>query len=372
MKFEVREEIDRLLEKLPGEVHLDLSEAAVRLKGEPLLKQKIENLLTGHHNGERILQELFGCGPLTPLLTDEAVTEIIVNGPNAIWFERDGRFFRHEDHFHSSFTLSQFVQLICLESRLRIDLNQPFSDGLWRGLRVHLAQAPLADRAFSICLRRHPANTWTLATLAEVEWATSEEIELLRRLLRERWNLMVIGPTGAGKTSVLAALLADLPANERVIVIEDTDEIHVPNEASLKLLTRVDSQRILRDFDASDLVRQSLRMRPARLVLGEVRGGEAKDLLLALSTGHSGSLGSLHAATAKQALLRLEMLVQMGAPQWRYETVRQLIHASLHALVVVEIKNGRRRLEGVYQICALEKIGFLLEKMGAPGAPISN
>ncbi len=243
-----------------------------------------------------------------------------------------------------------------------MDLNQPFADGVWRGLRVHLAQAPLVDRCYSICLRRHPAYAWTLARLHENDWACGPKVEALKKLLRDRWNMMVVGPTGSGKTSVISALLGELK-DDRVVIIEDTDEIHCPNSLSTKLLTRTDSQHVLRDFGQSELVRQSLRMRPSRLVVGEVRGGEAKDLLLALSTGHSGSLGSLHASSARQALLRLEMLVQMGAPEWGRETVRQLIHSSLNALVVVEINQGKRRLEGIYKICALEKIGFLLEKI---------
>lgn len=363
MNCEIRSEFDRLLQTLPSEIQMDLSDAKVRFGVERSIRQKVETMLAESKHQKRILHELFDCGPLVPLIQDETITEIIVNGPASIWFERGGRFFRHDDEFISAFTLSQLVQLICLESRLKLDLNQAFADGTWRGMRVHLAQFPLVDAPHAICLRRHPRQRWTLDGLLEIGWASHEHIRRLQEILDQRWNFLVVGTTGSGKTSVLSALLAGLPESERVVVIEDTDEIRVPNSFSTKLLTRTDLQSALKNYDQSDLVRQSLRMRPARLVVGEVRGGEAKDLLLALSTGHTGSLGTLHASTARQALLRLEMLVQMGAPDWSLDTVRQLILLSLNALVLVEMKDGTRKLEGIYKICSLEKCGFLLEKV---------
>lgn len=358
---ELKNDVDTLLERLPREIHLDLTEATVRLHQDLTVKKRVEELIQTHPARQRILDELFDCGPLGPLLQDEEVTEIIVNGPESIWYEKGGHFVQHDDRFHSAFTLSQFVQMICLEARIRLDLNQPFADGVWRGLRTHLAQFPLVNCSHSICFRRHPVQRWTLTKLIEEGWATDEQFGQMLRLLQERRNFLIVGPTGAGKTSVLSALLTELPRNERSIVIEDTDEIKIANELSAKLLTRAPSGT-LRAYDQTELVKQSLRMRPSRLIIGEVRGGEAKDLLLALSTGHSGSIGTLHASSARQALLRLEMLVQIGAPEWSLDTIRKLILLSLDYLVVVEMKNGNRLLEGVYKICSLEKVGFLLER----------
>jgi pilus assembly protein CpaF len=359
---EIKTDVEDLLQRLPGEIQLDLSEAAARFHQDHSVKKRVEELVRTHPARQRILDELFDCGPLAPLLQDEEITEILVNGHEAIWFEKDGRFFRHDDVFHSAFTLSQFVQMICLQSRLRLDLNLPFADGLWRGMRVHLAQFPLVHCSHTICLRRHPRQRWMLTKLMEQGWASDEQFGHALRLLQERRNFLIVGPTGSGKTSVLSALLGELPLSERSIVIEDTDEIKIANDVSTKLLTRPSTLNSLRSFDQADLVKQSLRMRPSRLIIGEVRGGEAKDLLLALSTGHSGSMGTLHASSARQALLRLEMLVQIGAPEWSLDTIRKLILLSLDYLVVVEIKDGKRRLEGIYKICSLEKIGFLLEK----------
>lgn len=366
MICDLRKDLESLLERIPAEMRLDLSETTERFQGDVTVKKRMEDLLKIHPERDRILEELFGCGPLQKLLDDENVTEIIVNGPDAIWFETAGRFHRHDDVFLSPFTLSQFVQKICMESRLRLDLNQPFADGSWRGLRVHLAQAPLVSVPHSICLRRHPRYQWTLERLMQNNWASPCDLEILTSLLRMRKNFLVVGPTGAGKTSVLSALLAELEPIDRAIVIEDTDEIQVGHDLSTKMLVRRESLGALKAYDQAELVKQSLRMRPHRLIVGEVRGGEAKDLLLALSTGHAGSLGTLHAHSPRQALLRLEMLVQMGAPEWSLDTIRKLILLSVDALVMIDMQAGHRRLEGIYKICSLEKVGFLIEKMTAP------
>jgi len=360
---DLQKDMESLLARLPNEIRLDLGEARVQFRDDNSVKSKVRELLAVHPRGVRLFEELFDCGPLLALLNDEEISEIVINGPSSIWFEKAGQFYRHDDIFLSDFTLSRFVQLICSESRLKLDLNQPFSDGTWRGLRVHLAQFPLVDRSHSICLRRHPKQRWTLQEFENRNWASEKDFTKLRKLLEERKNFLLIGPTGSGKTSVLSALLNTLPENERVVIIEDTSEIQVPNAFSTKMLARRDGTGTLRGFDQAELVKQSLRMRPSRLVVGEVRGGEAKDLLLALSTGHSGSLGTLHAHSARQALLRLEMLVQMGAPEWSLETIRKLILLSLDALIIVEMKDGKRQLEGIYKICSLEKVGFLIEKI---------
>jgi pilus assembly protein CpaF len=295
-------------------------------------------------------------------LSDELVQEIVVNGPDDIWFEKQSGFHRLPDRFLSDLTYKNFVDRLAAEAAVKIDLAQPFADGRWRGFRLHLACAPLSHCSYHITLRRLPDHPWTLARLEAAGWCDPDQTALLRRLVRERRNTLVIGPTGSGKTSVLGACLREVAANERVVVIEDTDELPRPNSASTKLLTRVHGPS-LPEVSLADLVRQSLRMRPFRLAVGEVRGSEAKDLLLALATGHSGSWGTLHAADARQALLRLEMLIQMGAPQWSLQAVRQLLHLSVEALIVCAHENGHRRLEGVYRVAALESIGLLLEPM---------
>ncbi len=312
---------------------------------------------------ERMEQEFFGLGPLVELIDDKSIQEIVVNGADEIWFERQGLFSRHMDPFLSEQTFKNFVDRLCASAQIKVDLAAPFVDGRWRDFRVHLGCAPLTHCHFHLTLRRLPENPWTLSQLVDAGWSNQEQAKVLSSLIESRKNVLFLGPTGCGKTTVLGACLKELPKNERVVILEDTDELPRPNSASTKLLTRANACASLPEITLSDLVRQSLRMRPFRIVMGEVRGGEAKDLLLALATGHSGSLGTLHASEARQALLRLEMLVQLGAPQWNVQAIRQLIQLSVEALVVCGYSGGHRRLQGIFKVAALESFGFLLEPL---------
>lgn len=312
---------------------------------------------------DRLKREFFDVGPLEGLLNDPNVTEITVNGREQIWFEKLGHFQKLDDCFLTDSSFKNFIDRLSSEAGVQADLARPFADGRWRGFRAHLVCSPLSNESYHLTLRRLKSDPWTLSKLEAVGWATSSQFTLLRSLLESRQNLMIIGPTGSGKTSVLSACLKSLASDERVVVLEDTDELPVPNAASTKLLSRPLPAPGLSEVTLGDLVRQSLRMRPERLVVGEVRGGEAKDLLLALATGHTGSMGTLHAGDPRQALLRLEMLVQMGAPQWQVSAVRQLILLSVNAIVVCTNKNGHRVLEGIHKVAALESFGFLLEPL---------
>jgi pilus assembly protein CpaF len=311
----------------------------------------------------RLEQEFFGLGPLTGLAEDKSIQEIVVNGAREIWFERAGVFARLEDKFLSELTFKNFIDRLCAGAQMKVDLAQPFADGRWLDFRVHLGCAPLTHCHYHLTLRRLPENPWTLAQLVKAGWTSEEKMGVLRGLIEQKKNVLFLGPTGCGKTTVLGACLKELSENERVVILEDTDELPRPNSASTKLLTRNQACAALPEVTLTDLVRQSLRMRPFRIVMGEVRGGEAKDLLLALATGHSGSLGTLHASEARQALLRLEMLVQLGAPQWSVQAIRQLIQLSVDALVVCGNSGGHRCLEGMFKVAALESFGFLLEPL---------
>jgi pilus assembly protein CpaF len=310
----------------------------------------------------RLLSEFFGCGPLDALLESDC-TEIIVNGRDSIWFERDGFLKRHSDIFYSPLSYRNFISRMSRDASMVASLDCPFADGRWRDMRVHLIIPPASGDEAVITLRRHPKNPWTLARLSEKKWATPDQMQALLALVHEKKNFLVIGGTGSGKTSVLNACLNEVPAGERALIIEDTSELNAPNDVSSKLLSRRDPQGHLREIDQSELLKQALRMRPDRIIMGEVRGGEAKDLLMAFATGHRGCMGTMHAENARQALLRMEMLIQVGAPMWNVQAVRSLIWLSLQAVVVVgRTASGERKLEGIYKIASLEDIGFLIEK----------
>lgn len=332
---------------------------------KPATESVLNNLITLSPEScrQRMEREFFREGPLEDLFEDTSVKEIIINGADEIWFEQNGQLIPHHDQFLTSLTFKNFVDRICSEAQIKVDLAQPFADGRWREFRVHIAQAPLTHCSYHLTFRRASEHRWTLSSLQQNNWATAEQMAILKNLINEKKSLLFIGPTGCGKTTVLGACLKDLPSHERVVILEDTDELPRPNAASTKLLARPPLTKDLKEVTLNDLVKQSLRMRPFRLVVGEVRGGEAKDLLMALATGHCGSMGTLHASDPQQALLRLEMLVQMGAPQWNVTAIRQLILLSIDAIVVCGIKNGHRYLEGIFKVAALESFGFLVEPL---------
>lgn len=330
------------------------------------VRKLIENFLSKSKSDSvgRILDEYFGFGPIKNLVDDESISEIIINGEKNIFFERSGKVEKHLDSFLSALTFRNFIHRLGRLTQTQANLDLPFVDGYFEDFRVHIAIPPATQLNVSITMRRHPKCPWTLKLLEAGGWASSEAIGEVKKLVQNRKNFLVVGSTGSGKTSVLNACLGELPENERAVMIEDTSELKVPNQISTKLMTRMDPQKLLRDFDQSELLKQALRMRPDRIIMGEIRGNEAKDLLMAFATGHTGCMGTLHAESARQALLRLEMLIQLGASQWNLQAVRTLILLSLSAVVVVKKNDsGLRVLDGIFKITSLEETGFLLEKI---------
>ncbi len=337
-----------------------------RTQNAEKFKQTIEGALelSSSEVRQRILAEYFSFGPLESLLVDSEVTEILVNGPESIWYEKQGRLQKHPDLFLSEVTYTNSLHRLCEQSRCQSTVEYPATTGQFKEFRLTLVRQELTRNHHHLSLRRHPKNPWTLAKLEEQKWASETEIAKLRKMIAMKKNFLIAGGTGTGKTSLINALLQEIPANERAIVIEDIPEIELPNSSCMKMITREDPQGLLKTIDQSELLRHSLRLRPDRIVMGEIRGAEAKDLLMALATGHSGSFGTLHACDPRQALIRLEMLIQIGAPQWSLQAIRRLIHLSLDYILVVEkITNGNRKLQGAYRICSLEENGFLVEKI---------
>lgn len=362
-----------IVETLRAENVVDLGTLPTAHEREDL-KTRVAQLFTTKYVNttpevkKRIFQELFDCGPLHELLLDQQITEIVVNGPRTIWFEKFGQMHRHTENFFSSVSYQNFLHRLSSEARIQANLDRPYADGYWRQYRVHLIIPPLAQGGAHLTLRRHPDSPWTLHRLEEVGWAPPDALQCLKSMIQNHTSLLIVGATGTGKTSVLSACLQEVPSTERIVTIEDTNEIHSPNELSTKLLSRHDSQGVLQDVDLATLLRQALRMRPDRIIMGEVRGDEAKDLLMALSTGHRGGMATLHADNARQALYRLEMLIQMGAPQWSTRAIRHLIYFGLQAIVCVKRVNGERRLDAIHKITSLEDSGFCLERMAVTQA----
>lgn len=337
-----------------------------RIRNSEKFRKVLEESLTAEtpETRERVLAEYFSYGPLEALFVDTEITEILVNGPNSIWFEKKGVLLQHTDHFLSETTYNNSLHRLCEKSQCQSTVEHPAATGYFEEFRLTLIRQELTRNHHHLSLRRHPKNPWTLERFLECGWASEKDINHLKDLIAKNRNFLIVGSTGSGKTSLINALLDTIAPNERAIVIEDTPEIALPNPSSMKLITREDPQGILKSVTQSDLLRHSLRLRPDRIVMGEIRGAEAKDLLMALATGHGGSFGTLHASDPRQALIRLEMLIQMGAPQWGLQAVRKLIQLSLDSILVVEkTPEGKRKFQGIYKICSLEENGFLVEKL---------
>lgn len=353
----IHEEIKKSSSLSSAQTHLSSSETIENIVNKQLEEVSLEER-------KRLHDEFFSHGPLAPLLDDDSITEILINNSKDIWIDRNGSLEKQEDVFLSEETFQRWSLLFHEESQSQVNLNFPFSNSKWKNFRVHVVSSPIVENGPVISLRRHPEHPWTLNRLKEKKWTTDAGFTFIKKMIAERKNFLVAGPTSSGKTSVLNAFFQEVPKNERCLFLEDTLELILPNSASLKLVTRLDPNKQLNDIHLCDLVKQSLRMRPDRLIIGEIRGPEAKDLLLAMATGHSGCAGTLHAKKPDETLRRLEMLIQLGAPQWDLASVRHLIQSTIdYILIVSKDEQGFRSLQEISRLCSVESFGITLEKV---------
>lgn len=357
---------DKVLTDIQSQLNVNIETLAQEEDISSIVKKSIEKFSRQgqFHQGEqdRVYNELIQYGPIQSLLELEGLNEILINNANNIWYELRGQMHLLEDQFYSQISFDNFVHRICQEAKIKLDLTQPAQDANWAQFRLHIIRPPLTQ-SVSISLRAHPTNPWTFERLQEEHWASHEGSHMVCELIKSKKSFLIIGPTGSGKTSVLNACINEIDKYERCLILEDTNEIAHPNDLSVKLLTRQDMSSGLPDYHLSHLVQQSLRMRPDRIIIGEMRGGEAKDFLMALSTGHRGGMSTLHAENPKQALLRLEMLIQLGAPQWNLHSIRSLIHLGLSHIICL---SQNRTLKSIDKISSLESNGLLLECLFSP------
>jgi pilus assembly protein CpaF len=340
MRAELDDEVHARVVRDPGP---DVAASARRhaLAVEPLLGPgDLDDVVA------RVMARVDGLGPLDPLLADPDVTEVMVNAGRDVWVERAGRLERTPLTLRPG-VVEQVIERIVAPLGLRVDRTSPIVDArLPDGSRVHAVAAPLAVDGTCLSIRRFSRRAWPLAS-----YASADVVELLAWAVAARLNVLVSGPTSSGKTSFLAALGALVPSNERVITIEDAAELRLPGEHVVRLESRPATADGVGAVTIRQLLRAALRMRPDRLVVGEVRGGEALDMVQALNTGHDGSLSTCHANSALDALRRIESMVLEGGPSLPLGAVREQVHSSLDLVVhTARGADGSRRVVEVVEV----------------------
>jgi pilus assembly protein CpaF len=309
----------------------------------------------------QVIDEAIGLGVLEPLLADPTVTEIMVNGTDEIYVERDGRLQRSDITFTDEAQLYQTIDRIVSQVNRRVDESSPMVDArLPTGERVNVIIPPLAIKGPTLTIRRFP-RLFTLDQLVEMGSIDRDIDSLLRALVRARLNVVISGGTGAGKTTLLNALSAAVPPSERIITVEDNAELRLQQPHVVTLEARPANVEGRGEISIRDLVRNSLRMRPDRIIVGEVRGGETLDMLQALNTGHEGSLVTVHANSCDDAIHRLETLATMSDLAIPFEALRDQINSAIHVIVQIDrFADGARRISEVAAVASSRREQFRL------------
>ncbi len=306
-------------------------------------------------------QELVGAGPLEPLLTDPETTDVLVSGPDQVWVEQGGELRRTDVRFADAEAVRRLAQRLALAAGRRLDDASPFVDApLPGGVRLHAVLPPIAGCCTCISLRVLRPARHGLDALEGTGSVPAEAGALLRAIVATRLAFLVVGGTGSGKTTLLAALLGCVPASERIVCVEEAAELAPGHPHVVRLTTRQPNIEGAGEVTLRELVRQALRMRPDRLVVGEVRGAEVCELLAALNTGHDGGAGTLHANSPVEVPARLEALAALGGMP-RHALHSQLA-AAVHVVLHVVRREGMRRLAAVG---VLERDGDLVRILPA-------
>ncbi len=335
---EARRQIRELCERLMTEQQAPLSLAS---------RQRIVR---------RVEDELLGLGPLEPLLADKTISDILVNGPNQVYVERRGHLELTDVRFSNDAHLMNIIDRIVSAVGRRVDESSPMVDArLKDGSRVNAIIPPLALDGPSLSIRRFAVELLTIDDLIHLGSLTQEMAEVMSAIVRARLNVLVSGGTGAGKTTLLNLLSGFISPTERIVTIEDSAELQLRQPHVVRLETRPPNIEGRGAVTQRDLVRNSLRMRPDRIVIGEVRGGEALDMLQAMNTGHDGSLTTIHANTPRDALGRVENMVSMTGFTFPTHALRSQIASAIDIIIQVERhEDGRRRVVSLQETNGME------------------
>ncbi len=303
-----------------------------------------------------IVNEALGYGPIEPLIRDAAVTEVMVNGPGQVYIERYGRIYPTQVRFRDDQHVMRIIDKIVGEVGRRIDESQPYVDArLPDGSRVNAIIPPLALNGPCLTIRKFSREPYTDEDLIRFGTLTPDTRDFLRACVQAKLNTLITGGTGSGKTTLLNVLSMFIPPAERIVTIEDAAELQLKQTHWVRLETRPANVEGRGQVTQRDLVRNALRMRPDRIIVGEVRGGEALDMLQAMNTGHEGSLTTAHANTARDGLARVETMVLMAGMDLPSRAIREQMASAFHLIIhTARFSDGTRKITRVAEITGME------------------
>jgi pilus assembly protein CpaF len=314
-----------------------------------------------------LADDILGHGPLERLLADDSVTEIMVNGPSDIWIERQGRLYPTTVRFNDDSHLRRIINKIVAQVGRRVDESSPMVDArLPDGSRVNVIIPPLSLTGPVVTIRKFARNRLTMRDMIKLGTLTTEAVEFLERSVQAELNILVSGGTGTGKTTLLNAISEAIPDSNRIVTIEDAAELRLGQRHTLRLEARPRNIEGEGEVAIRDLVRNSLRMRPDRIIVGEIRGAEALDMLQAMNTGHEGSLSTVHSNSPRDALSRVETMVMMAGFDLPLRAIRQQISSALDLIVHLErLDDGSRRVTSITEVQRMEADVITLNELFA-------
>jgi len=351
--------VDKLDLSRVGELEGEVLRREIRMVVEHLCDT--ENTLLNRNERERlideVLDETFGLGPLEVLLKDPTIDDILINGPKSIYVERRGKMEKTSVVFRNNNHLLQIIDRIISKVGRRVDETCPMVDArMPDGSRFNAIISPLALDGACVSIRRFGAHPLKLEDLLNYKAFTPEMVMLLEGAIKARLNILVSGGTGSGKTTLLNTLSSFIPNTERIVTIEDAAELQLQQDHVVRLETRPANIEGRGAINATDLVRNALRMRPERIVIGECRGGEALDMLQAMNTGHEGSLTTLHANTPRDAIARLETMIMMSGFELPLKAMRAQIAAAVDLVVQsARLQGGPRKITHITEVVGMEQ-----------------
>ena len=343
-----------MLDKLPEEqIRAEITGIVPELLvtfDQPLNRDERANLV------EEVLDELLGLGPIEPLLKDESITDILVNGANTVFVEKSGLLERVPTRFQDEKHLMRIIQKIVSGVGRRIDESSPFVDArLQDGSRVNAIIAPLALDGALLSIRKFAKIPISMQKLIDLDSVPEAMAEVLQAIVRSRRNVLISGGTGSGKTTMLNALSSFIDERERIVTIEDSAELQLQQSHVARLETRPPNIEGRGEVSQRDLVKNALRMRPDRIIVGEVRAGEAFDMLQAMNTGHDGSMTTVHANNPRDSLSRVEQMIGMSGIDMPQRAARAQISSALNVVLQVSrLSDGRRKVTSLSELTGME------------------